>query len=75
MSINVNGIKADGIIEACKRLRISRASLLRYIDSGFFTQPKRHLLGRTIRARYFDEAWYRVNERRLREAQRRLKDE
>lgn len=66
MSIKIRGIEFDTMTEAERRLGISRSTLLRYIAEGFFTKPKIHPQGRKKRVRYFDEDWYRVNERRLR---------
>jgi len=65
MTIKINGIAHDGMQEASKRLGISRATLKRYIDNGFFTQPKWHRQGVKQKVRYFDEAWYRINEKKL----------
>ena len=67
MPIEVNGLPADGMKEAAKRLKISRDTLKRNIANGFFTEPKWIRRGVKQKVRYFDEAWYKVNEKRLRD--------
>ncbi len=54
--------------EACLRLGISRATMLRYLKDGFFIQPKTHPQGKGKAVRYFDAAWYADSEKKLSEA-------
>jgi predicted site-specific integrase-resolvase len=71
MSIKINGVAQDGMKEACERLGISRATVLRYLKEGYFSKPKRHRQGRGKTVRYFDAAWYQINEKKLRADQKR----
>jgi hypothetical protein len=65
MTLRIDGHVFDTMAEAAKRLRISRATLRRYIDDGFLSEPRRHLLGTKQEVRVFDAAWYGVNEPRM----------
>lgn len=65
MAVNIKGQTYDTMKEACARLGISRATMLRYLDEGFFTEPRRHPQGRGKQIRIFDESWYATNEPKL----------
>lgn len=65
MSISVRGQEYDTMGDACRRLDISRSSMLRYIGEGFFTEPSELRQGRGKTIRYFTEDWYNVNGERL----------
>lgn len=65
MPILISGETFDTMKEACERLQISRATMLRYLAEGFFSSPKRHKQGRNKLIRYFDDEWYRANEPKL----------
>jgi hypothetical protein len=65
MSISVRGKEYDTMGDACRRLEISRSSMLRYIDDGFFTKPPVIRQGRGKTLRYFTEEWYGVNAPKL----------
>lgn len=67
MSISINGQQFDTTAEACSRLRLSRKTLIKYIDDGLFTQPDRHLQGTKQNVRYFTNEWYAINEPVLRQ--------
>jgi hypothetical protein len=47
--------------EACRRLEISRSSMLRYIQEGFFTNPSEHKQRRGKAVRYLTEDCYLHN--------------
>lgn len=68
MAILIRGVTYDTMKEACVRLDLSRATILRYLEDGFFTPPPRHSRGRGKRDRYFTDEWYAVNEAKLRQA-------
>ncbi|MAK59506.1 MAG: hypothetical protein CMK09_00860 [Ponticaulis sp.] len=55
----------DGMKEACERLGIARTTMLRYLDSGFFSEPDRVRVGRNQNYRIFTAEWYAINEPRL----------
>lgn len=65
MAIEIKGTTYDMVAEACKRLEISRPTLLKYISDGFFTEPPRHKQGRNKLVRYFPEEWYTLNAPKL----------
>jgi predicted site-specific integrase-resolvase len=65
MTIKVKGNTFDTMAQACDRLGISRQTMLRYLEDGFFTEPKRHRQGRDKFVRYFDREWYELNESKL----------
>jgi hypothetical protein len=65
VSILIRGTSHDTMKEACTRLEISRLTLLRSIENGFFTEPPRHRRGIGEEIRYFPEEWYAVNEPKL----------
>lgn len=60
MTVNVKGIEHDTVAEACKRLEISRNTLLSYIKQGVVAEPPFVRKGKT-NYRYFPEAWYVAN--------------
>lgn len=60
MTVNVKGVEHDTVAEACKRLEISRNTLLSYIKQGFVAEPPYVRKGKT-NYRYFPEAWYAAN--------------
>ena len=68
MPMKVADRSFDTMKDACQRLQISRPTMLRYLQEGFLTEPKRHRQGRGKKVRYFDDAWYAINEERLRAA-------
>jgi predicted site-specific integrase-resolvase len=69
MSIKVKGQLYDGMKEACDRLGISRQTMLRYLAVRYFTAPKIHKQGKQKLVRYFDDAWYDLNETKFRQEQ------
>jgi len=71
MSISVRGKEYDTMGDACRRLDISRSSMLRYISDGFFTEPPELKQGRGKTIRYFTEEWYNVNGAKLKKSRAR----
>ncbi len=67
--MKIDGLEVDTMKEACARLKISRATMLRYLADGFFSKPRLHKQGRDKKVRVFDEGWYGSNERKLKESQ------
>lgn len=65
MAIRIKNQDYDMVGEACDRLGISRPTLLKYIQEGFFSDPPRHRQGRDKSVRYFPEQWYAENEPKL----------
>lgn len=65
MAIDIKGVLFDTMKEACERLEISRPTMLRYLEEGFFTQPRRHRQGKGKLVRLFDEDWYKENQPKL----------
>jgi len=63
--ITINKERFDTMKEAGDRLGISRQTLLRYLEDGFFTQPPRQKQGRSKYTRYFPESWYATNQPKL----------
>ena len=60
MTVNVKGVEHDTMAEACKRLDISRNTLLSYIKQGAIAEPPYVRKGKT-NYRYFPEVWYVAN--------------
>lgn len=57
MSIRVKNTEYDTVNDACRRLDISRNTLLSYISQGLIPSPPTARKGRTL-YRYFPEEWY-----------------
>ena len=60
MTVKVKGVAHDTVAEACKRLDISRNTLLSYIRQGVVSEPPYVRKGKTD-YRYFPDAWYAEN--------------
>jgi hypothetical protein len=65
MPVVVRGKTYDTMGEACRKLGIGKTSMLRYLRSGFFTQPLAHPQGLGKKVRLFTADWYGVNIPRL----------
>lgn len=64
MTVKVNGSDFDTVGDACRRLDISRNTLLDYIKKGIVSEPPTVRKGRTD-YRYFPETWYTDNKPKI----------